>query len=564
MKRDQYLTRRKGTTNWQYKRRWPKDVAESKGEQFLQRSLGTSDIEVARRSKVSLDAEFFSEVGRVRRTQEETTPQTPTEAELIVLTHQWFAEQSGDKGLFGKKPERRMEKTHHADVVAQTSEHVTALRQHLGQGHYDSVRPLARTLMKRAGFSPDLSDDVFDRFCHGLLRVQIELYAMTLAELTGDMSYSPTDDFVQQGLRFKDPSHKTLDNLIELYEKDRDGRGSPSLNRNYKALYRTLREVLGGDVTLRSIGREDMVRVRDILRDLPLNAQTRKETKGKSALEVVRIAETLGLPKRSVTRVNLELGYLSSLFNYAVRSGYVDRVFTEGLKLNDPIPKRFKGRPFGDDELKSIFSAELFTLSTGERMSGSARYWIPFILLLHGFRTNEACQLNVADVRVERGIPHFVVGYNIYADEGKVQKQVKTDASNRLIPVHPILLSMGFLHLVEKRKQEGERRLFPELVKDKDGYYSGPFSAWFSKFKKSHGINDKDAKLHAFRHNYRNALRRGHVELGLSEALGGWSSETGAAKSYGDDSAYTLEQKLEGISKVNYDCLSFGLFFQES
>jgi hypothetical protein len=50
---------------------------------------------------------------------------------------------------------------------------------------------------------------------------------------------------------------------------------------------------------------------------------------------------------------------------------------------------------------------------------------------------------------------------------------VKSEASERRVPIHPILIELGLLKLVELRRQQGQSRLFPHL---KRGAVKGKFS----------------------------------------------------------------------------------------
>ena len=67
-------------------------------------------------------------------------------------------------------------------------------------------------------------------------------------------------------------------------------------------------------------------------------------------------------------------------------------------------------------------------------------------------------------------------------EAGGSDKRLKTSSSERLIPVHPEILALGFLGFVARRRQEGEVKLFAEVGMGATGYRSTTFSPWFTRF----------------------------------------------------------------------------------
>src|SRR5262249_34858263 len=135
---------------------------------------------------------------------------------------------------------------------------------------------------------------------------------------------------------------------------------------------------------------------------------------------------------------------------------------------------------------------------------------------------NEACQLHVEDVAVEKGIPCLVVS-ELQSDGGSSMKRLKNQASRRVVPIHSILLRTGFVQFAEsRRKQGGSPQLFSELSAGKSGRYSNPFSKWFGRYLTSLFGEKPRATFHSLRHNFRDALRDGGVGIEAVERLGGW------------------------------------------
>ena len=76
----------------------------------------------------------------------------------------------------------------------------------------------------------------------------------------------------------------------------------------------------------------------------------------------------------------------------------------------------------------------------------------------------------------------------ISVDESESDKRVKTRSSVRKVPVHPILISLGFIDYIKILKSEGIDRVFPELTKRRDGYSTKISKHYNEKFLPSVGV----------------------------------------------------------------------------
>jgi integrase len=169
-------------------------------------------------------------------------------------------------------------------------------------------------------------------------------------------------------------------------------------------------------------------------------------------------------------------------------------------------------------------------------------------------RLNEACQLDMADVRTIEGIACFVV--TAASSEQKTDKRLKTVSSERVVPVHPQLLDLGLMTFVASRRRGESVKLFPEIGVGATGYRSSTFSAWFARFCAKAGASSEKTCFHSFRHQFRDALREAQVDRDIALALGGWSHAGGSAgtssiaDAYG--SGYRPSTLFDAISKVRY------------
>ena len=245
-------------------------------------------------------------------------------------------------------------------------------------------------------------------------------------------------------------------------------------------MFRALRELLGEGKRAREITREDCRRVQEILCSLPPNAS--KRLPGLTLEQAAATAKQRGWPPLHHKTATNYLNNLSALFNWAVDEGHVEKNPARALKVAAP-PGSAKSRlPFSTDQLARIFNAPLYISAQSNIERRTGRFWVPLLSLWTGMRLNEVVQLRTDDVAVLDGVDVIL----IRADE-EGDKRLKTNASERFVPIHSELKKMGFLTYVMKIKRAGEARLFPELPKGKKGYYSDPFQKWFSRFLSSIG-----------------------------------------------------------------------------
>jgi integrase len=178
-------------------------------------------------------------------------------------------------------------------------------------------------------------------------------------------------------------------------------------------------------------------------------------------------------PKVSAGTVNKQLGALQAIAGWAHHNG----VIPDDVPWSDPFHKmrveeEQSGRgPFVTGELQAIFDAPLFTRNESPAgAKGTAGVRLPLLSLFNGARQGELAGLKASNIRHEANTPLLF----IVADR-KAGKRVKTKVSERVIPVHPQLVQLGFLEYVAERRRAGEHAwLFPAVAPDQ----GRALSAW--------------------------------------------------------------------------------------
>ncbi len=122
----------------------------------------------------------------------------------------------------------------------------------------------------------------------------------------------------------------------------------------------------------------------------------------------------------------------------------------------------FKDR-FSIKDLQKIFEPKEYIEQTSKAKE-NARYWIPLIGLFTGVRLGEICQLHISDIKKSSGVWFFDI------NSDSEDKKLKNLSSKRQIPIHPVLIDLGFLDLIKSLEEKKQIRVFSELVGGRDGY----------------------------------------------------------------------------------------------
>jgi len=348
----------------------------------------------------------------------------------------------------------------------------------------------------------------------------------------------------------------TLQQAIDGYMTDPTRSRSPKSQAVYRTTYATIAAILGGGTAVRDIGRDSCRDLLSVLQNLPSNAN--KRFPGLPPREVARHASAHGVAPMSVANVNEYMNKLSTLLNWACREEWISRNVASGLRIAVPNSKVIRRKPFTIAQLVLIFGAPLYRgcrddengyAIHGPNRPRRGRFWIPLIGLYSGARLNEICQLHATDLRKIDGVWCF----DFHADPA-AGKTLKTSASQRIVPIHPMLINLGILTYLRDREQAGDQRMFPEIAIDAFGHHSGRVSRWFSRFLATCGAAADGVCYHSFRHSFRDALREAGIEREVALRLGGWTESGGSSSPVGDSygAGFSSARLYAAISSISY------------
>jgi integrase len=201
--------------------------------------------------------------------------------------------------------------------------------------------------------------------------------------------------------------------------------------------------------------------------------------------KVIEQAEAAGRAVLSPVTQGQYLATFREMLDLAVKKRLIPVNPADGLRplKRDDLSASEKRLPFTPAQLAAFFRSEFYTACAKSGSvpyrhgkKGGWRFWLPLLSLLTGLRPRELLQMHIDDVRrTTDGIAYLDVVASEYDEDDAATKSLKTALSRRRVPLHPILLKMGFLSFVEERRRKAdEPRIFPGLKPNK---YGDP--AWY-------------------------------------------------------------------------------------
>jgi integrase len=165
--------------------------------------------------------------------------------------------------------------------------------------------------------------------------------------------------------------------------------------------------------------------------------------------------------------------------------------------------------------------------------------WLPWLACFTGARLDEIAAADVRDVELVGG--YCVL--NIRLDHRAEDASIKTESSQRRVPLHARLLAEGFLTYVRGLPKDGP--LFPTLKADKFGSKGGTATKKIGPFVRALAADTAslaDRRLspnHSWRHRLIEECRRIPIREDIEHALIGHAQE-GTAADYGEYAINTM------------------------
>lgn len=206
------------------------------------------------------------------------------------------------------------------------------------------------------------------------------------------------------------------------------------------------------------------------------------------------------------------------------------------------------GRMFAKPLFAGAASLRAYRDDPGDLVAHDAKYWLPIIALWSGMRLDEPGAARADEVRQDDGVWIFDLTKRPLAGP----RRVKNTQSQRIVPVHPVLIELGFLDYVGR---QGEW-LFADLPHDSDeaGSTTAVISKWLGHWRRTNGFQTPDRKQdhHSFRHNFKDACREAGIAEDVHDRLTGHAGSSNQQISRGYGSGWSTKFLGEAMAKVAY------------
>lgn len=408
----------------------------------------------------------------------------------------------------------------------------------------ESVYFTGRQILAQIGINDENLPMSYSAFAELVRRALLEIDRRKLASLEDDHCATHFD-------RLFDPSRAppvTFGQLTAQFLKMREedasvnAVGRQNVDR-LRAQVSLMREIIGDDTPVAAINHDACLDARSTLARVPTN---RTKLYGKLSLaNAIEIAAKDGKPSLSSLTQSQYLAVFRDIIDLAAKKRLIPINFADGMTpiKRDDVARGDKRRPFGLDQIAAFFMSEFYQecVTSGREPfrhdKTHWRFWLPLLCLFMGFRPNEVCQLDAADIKRTPNGVWFIDAVETDDDDNSLgsKKTLKTKASRRRVPLHPEILALGFLSFVRSQQTVGGR-LFPQLKPNKYGN-----SAWYALKRFNEVFLPKAIKMeerqsfYSLRHSFRDALRRAKADHDTMQALG-WSQDKLVSDDYGERS----------------------------
>ncbi len=588
MPKPPYVVERAGSRNLYYRRRFPDDVAAHLGRSDYNKSLGVSAWKDAGEPARKHERQYHLAVQAAQREIHEanerishsaareqgiivpsriSAPVRPTDPSLPLLTDLDARRIARDyllaarSELDGSPPDDAMDAQGRDEYVMEVEDRIAMFRSPEDTGTMRVVQSIEADLLTKAGMRADFLSPEAQLLRELVRRAALQIAQMERRHLDGNYSkgfddvaflepvvaspvYSPSLR-ARQRRTFGDVQQAYLDTIF------RKGQAEKTKDR-YRAEIKHILAFFGSETPLATLTKAACEGFAEVIDKLPPNFEDL--IRGGADLRSIAGNRLPNAPVLSYATQEKYLSQLSRFCGWASGHDYIAKNYADGLMPNGKKPDGSVAKmPFEDHELQRIFRRPIYTgcrddrhgfSEPGDAIIRRARYWAPVIGLFSGLRCGEILQLTPSHFRVsDAGTPFIVLTKDM---------KLKNKNAEREIPIHPMLVEIGLLDWVGRRRGRAEQTLFPEVPINKYGDASSCFAKWYRSDLKHFGLGDRRPLLsfHSFRHTFKRALDRADVPEEKKDELCGWTRGKKIGRRYG--SGLEADVLAEAVRNVSY------------
>ena len=203
--------------------------------------------------------------------------------------------------------------------------------------------------------------------------------------------------------------------------------------------------------------------------------------------------------------------------------------------------------PYTDLQLKQIFNPKQQFFHQQPDI-----FWGCMLALFTGSRKNAVFTLQYKDILQIDGI--WCINF---IEDCPGIKRLKTEDSERIVPIHSTLIKMGFLNYVHRKSHDSPTDfIFKNICFTSTGRLSSHMTRKFFGFLEKIGIRNESTghyDFHSFRKNANITMEKCGIIRSYIDKIIGWQSRgSEGERSY---SNYTIKQLSEQLELLQYDCL---------
>lgn len=337
---------------------------------------------------------------------------------------------------------------------------------------------------------------------------------------------------------FEAACEELVENMKDAWD-DTTARDARALVRMFKGVLEEHGVEHTGQITQYHIGR-----LRKHFNDIPArwgqSARMRAMSAPELRAEGERLREKAGTEGKEAVvglkagTIRKHLGNLNHFLNHVRGHGFeIDDWTFEGLrpkkpKLGSIRKQQHKPTP---DEIKPIFSSPIYTGSLnhdrgrkkpGPHVFHDAAYFLPIMFSYLGARRREFAGLALDDIAEDDGGLVLILRTNKF-------RRLKTEQSERLLPLPQELVRLGFMDYCAALQNLGYEAVFPDLFSDKTVNDPGDrfYDVFLPIMKQSLEEKMWDRAFHALRHGMADTLLQAGVPPLVIDDISGRLSQGG-------------------------------------
>ncbi|RYY87316.1 MAG: site-specific integrase [Chitinophagaceae bacterium] len=404
--------------------------------------------------------------------------------------------------------------------------------------------------------------EAYHLLCDALITARLEAYDALQLEFAGGIeTYVPKSETLRTAPRDLDEDKKY--DIAEIARQLIEA--SPKATKTWLGRLQLMPEIwkqFGLPTDIRHITKAHGVDLMEKLAKCPANKTQRfPGLTWPEALEANKVAGEPTLHPNSLK--NAYFAPLTRIFSYAEDKDLVPRNLIRGLAISG-VDTDDRGTHFEVDELNTMLQLPQFTgcrsmeaiNEPGPLLLDDHWFWAPLVALFSGARTAEIAQLRVNELIFTGPAPYF----RIQSDESR---RVKTRAGNRTVPVHPILIKIGFKEFVARVQSSGADRLFPNWEKPSvgAGFADAPSQRHFrrSVIPAISAQTSPRPTFHSFRHTMKSEMSACGVPTQQQDAILGHKRSSMDRKYL--TKKFTVSVLAASMNKVTFEGLKVDHLF---